>query len=233
MLAVRGVLDSTTYLFLRDRIIKAALDEPIAVVVDVNELGVPAQSAWAVFTSAAWHVGRWPEIPIFLVCNDAAARRTIVHNGVARYVPVLSTVDEALGVLRHAGPPPYRRRARAELPASIASLRRSRELVTEWLSAWGQDDFIPIAKVIVTAFVENVLRHTDSSPNVRVEAAGDTVTIAVADGNPSPAGVREPRSSHETPTGLRMVTALCRNWGNAPTPAGKTVWAVIGPENRP
>jgi hypothetical protein len=25
---------------------------------------------------------------------------------------------------------------------------------------------------------------------------------------------------------------MCRMWGNSPTPTGKTVWAVIGPENR-
>ena len=34
------------------------------------------------------------------------------------------------------------------------------------------------------------------------------------------------------PSGLGIISVLCRMWGNAPTPTGKTVWAVLGPENR-
>jgi hypothetical protein len=37
---------------------------------------------------------------------------------------------------------------------------------------------------------------------------------------------------YTVPSGLHIVGALCRAWGNAPTSSGKTVWAVIGPENR-
>src|ERR1700751_5064924 len=59
ILTVRGVLHSATYRGLRDAIIEAALDEPRAVVVDVNLLCVPAESAWAVFTSARRHVRTW------------------------------------------------------------------------------------------------------------------------------------------------------------------------------
>jgi hypothetical protein len=32
-------------------------------------------------------------------------------------------------------------------------------------------------------------------------------------------------------SGVAIVAALCREWGNAPTPTGKMVWAAIGPEN--
>jgi len=32
-------------------------------------------------------------------------------------------------------------------------------------------------------------------------------------------------------SGLAMVTALTRGWGNLPTPTGKIVWAAVGPEN--
>ena len=49
VLTVDDVLDSSTYLPLRDAIIKAAIDNPGAVVIDVTRLTVPAPSAWAVF----------------------------------------------------------------------------------------------------------------------------------------------------------------------------------------
>ena len=232
VLTVHGMLDTTTYLLLRDTIIKAALDEPRAVIIDVADLGVPAESAWAVFTSARWHVGRWPEVPIMLVCPHLAGRKAVARNGIARYVPVYPTLEAANDALACSGAQPYRRRARAELPAKATSLRRSRELVTEWLTAWSKTDLIPVAKVVVTVFVENVLEHTDSAPAVRLETDGAAVTVAVEDASHAPAGVREDPQLNDGPSGLRIVAALSRMWGNSPTPSGKTVWAVIGPENR-
>lgn len=227
-----GLLDSRTYRPLRDRIIKAALDEPSAVIVDVTNLQVPAESAWAVFTSARWHVERWPEIPIMLVCEHRDGRSVIARNGITRYVPVYPTVRAAIEALGHPSPQRIRRRARAFLPIGLASLVRTRELVDEWLTAWSQEELIPVAKVIATALVENAVAHADSEPSLRLESDGSAVTIAVEDRSHTPAGVRENSGSRGPPTGLRIVSTLCRAWGNAPTPSGKTVWAVIGPENR-
>jgi hypothetical protein len=231
VLQVCGLLDSTTYLPLRDSIINAALEEPRAVIVDIADLIVPAESALAVFTSARWHVHHWPDIPIVLVSACTDTRDAVLRHGVSRYVPLYPSVADALGAL--AGPPkPHRRRARAELPADAESLGRSRDLVTQWLTTWSQDDLVPVAKVIVTAFVENVLKHTDSQPDLRVETDGAAVTVAVADSSRAAPEVRENRDGEAGVCGLQVVFALTRTWGTAPTPTGKTVWAVIGRENR-
>ena len=144
-------------------------------------------------------------------------------------MPVHATVSAALAEPRHT---PSRRRARVNLLAEPASLKRSRDVVAEQLTAWSQDDLIPVAKVIVTALVENVLAHTDSAPSVRVETDGVTVTVAVDDSSRAPPSVSETRSGRAPPSGLRIVAALCRTWGSSPTPSGKTVWAIVGPENR-
>jgi hypothetical protein len=231
VLTAGGLLDSATYHALRDTIIKAALDEPVAVVIDVSGLRVPAPSAWVVFTSAQWHVGRWPEVPILLVCEHLAGREAVSRNGITRYVPMYPTVDAAVDSLSEADSHRYRRRARADLPANLTSLHRAREFVTECLTAWSQADLIPVAKVVVTAFVENVLRHTDSPPAVRLETDGATVTVAVADAGRGSVVFHEGKTNGG-PSGLRVVAALSRMWGTAPTPVGKTVWAVMGPENR-
>lgn len=231
-LTVEGTLDNRTYRILRDEIIKAALDEPKAVIIDVSRLVVPASSAWAVFTSARWHVSTWPEIALVLVCADPAVRRTIAQNGIPRYVPVYSTMEAATAAVSQAQPPRYRHRARAHFPATEESLSQCRDMVEDFLTAWSQRALIPVSKVIVTVLVENVLRHTDSRPNLRLETDGTTVTVAVEDDSAVPAGFRETQTAGDFPTGLQIVDSLSRAWGNAPTPSGKTIWAIVGPENR-
>jgi hypothetical protein len=231
VLTVEGVLDSTTYLTLRDHIIKAALDEPPAVIVDVTALEVPAASAWSVFTSARWHVSTWPDIPIVLVCAHDAGRTAITRSGVARYVLVYPTVEAARNGI-HVGSR-GRRRAHVQLPASLASLSESRRLVRELLTTWSQSALIPAATVIANAFVENVLKHTQCAPGLRLETDGKTVTVAVDDGSFAAAYRRErPGGGADAVSGLAIVAALSRAWGSSPTSSGKTVWAVIGPENR-
>lgn len=233
VLMVEGVLDSSTYLPLRDAIIKAAIDNAGAVVIDVTRLSVPAPSAWAVFTSARWHLGQWPQVPIALVCSHSSGREALVRNAVSRYVPVYPTKAEAVAALATSGNPEIRRRARTELPRASSSVALSRELVAEWLAAWSRPDLISVAKLIVTVLVENVLAHTQGAPVLRLESKGDLVTIAVEDQSSEPAARRElPSHGVDDVSGLAIVAALCRRWGNAPSTTGKSVWAVIGPENR-
>lgn len=232
VLVADGVLDSTTYLSMRNGILNAALDEPDAVIVDVSRVEVPAPSALVVFTSARWHIGEWPHIPIALVCDHRAGREAVERNGISRQVPVYPTIAAALSAVLRQDSVGVRRRAHAELPAWQSSPAESRRLVAEWLTAWGQPEFIASAQLIVSVFVENVLAHTNGAPGVRLESEGKTVTVAVADASSTEAALREVYPEGEMHvSGLAIVAALSRSWGNAPTLSGKTVWAVIGPEN--
>lgn len=232
VLTADGVLDSTTYHSLRDTVIKAALDEPRAVIVDVNHLSVPSPSAWSVFTSARWHVSTWPDVPIMLACENIKRHTTISKSGVTRYVPVhesraaaLNAVDE---LALHG-----RRRARAALPRSRASIRLARAMVHEWLTTWSKTELIPVAGTVATIFVENVLEHTDSAPILIVESHKDTLTVAVEDCSQDPASRHENAGRGiDVVSGLAIVAALCRAWGSTPTSQGKTVWAMVGAENQ-
>jgi hypothetical protein len=231
VLYAHGVLEDSTYVALRNKIIGAALDEPNAVVVDVTDLRVPAKSAWSVFSSAQWLVSRWPQVPIILVCTHTAGRDAVVRSGVGRHVGVYPSIGTAVEVSAQSAPHRNRHRARAELTASATSLRRSRELVDAWLTAWAQPKLIAVTKIVVTSLVENVLQHTDSPPGLRLESDWDSVAVAVEDFSHGPAVLRERTTSNGGLSGLRIVAALCRMWGTAPTPTGKTVWAIVGPEN--
>jgi hypothetical protein len=231
VLTVEGVLDTLTYRSLRDAIIKAGLNDR-AVIVDVTDLAVPAQSAWAAFTSARWHVGQLMDTRIVMVCGSGPKRRVIARNGVTRYIPVYPSVAAAVNELAKCAEPRVRQRARARLPAAEFSVARSRQLAAEWLTGWSVPEFIPVVKMVVTVFVENVLAHTDSAPSLRLESDGQTVTVAVDDGSSVlPARREQPEGGGDRVSGLAIVAALSRRWGSAPTSSGKTVWSVIGREN--
>jgi hypothetical protein len=232
VLTMSGVLDSVTYRTVRDRVIKAALDRPDSVVVDVTGLLAPTESAWSVFTSARWHLTIWPEVPIELVCGHAEGRHALARNGITRYLPVYDTVEAAAAAVSTHTTPAGRRRVRRELPAEPASVDAARRFVTEWLTSWEQSDFAAAATVVVTVLVENVLHHTDSAPALRLESSGDTVTVAVQDNSATLPSRLEKTGDEAWPTGLCIVAATSRVWGTAPLPDGKVVWAVIGPENR-
>lgn len=232
MLALSGVLNMQTYRQVRDTVIKAALDQPRAVIVDVTELRVPTPSAWAVFTSARWHVNTWPDVPILLAHADPAERQVIVRNGVTRYVPVYADASAATDAARTERIPPTRRRSRTQLVATPDSMEQARSLVTHRLTVEAHPELIAAAVVVVTVLVENVIAHTDSAPAVAIECTNDTVTIAVEDGSTAAACVREHPGDGPNPvTGLAIIASLSRAWGNTPTQNGKVVWAVIGPEN--
>lgn len=227
LLTMSGVLDAATYRTIRDHIVKAALEEPQSVIVDTDNLLVPADSAWSVFTCARWLIDDWPGVPLSLVCGDQARRRLVTRCGVTRYVPVYASASSAC-VRR---PQRVRSRARLALPASPASVRMARGFVTVWLTRWHRPEMIPAAKVVVTELVENVLAHTVSEPRVRLETDGSIITIAVEDDNPDPAALREELTG-PTPMGLRIVGALSTRWCNAPTQYGKVVWAALTADDR-
>jgi anti-anti-sigma factor len=231
ILTVDGVLDTSNSTVLRDHILQATLDEPTAVIVDISAVKVLAELAWSTFIGAHWQIRSKTNIPLVLVCGHRGTREAITRSGVAYFMPVYSTEKAAIKALGQHNRRTVRR-ADAQLPSDLTSLRESRRLVREWLTAWSQSTLIPVALVVVNVFVENVLEHTASVPVMRIESHGATATIAVADGSHSPA-LRLPSPANGMDvSGLAIVEALSRAWGSTPTSAGKTVWAVIGPENQ-
>jgi len=231
VLTVGGVLDTSNSAALRESITQATLDGPSAVIVNITALQVPVESAWSTFIGAYWQLHAQPDVPVVLVCAQRATREAVTRNGVAHFLPVYSTEKAARNAIGRLARRAVRR-AESQLPADLTSLRESRRLVREWLTAWSRSALIPVALVVVNVFVENVLQHTASVPMMRIETDGATATIAVSDGSNAPARRLAPPPKGVDVSGLAIVDALSRVWGSTATSSGKTVWAVIGPENQ-
>lgn len=230
VLTVRGVLGHQTYLPLRDAIVKAALDEPAAVVVEITDLRINDDPAMSVFTNARWQVSEWPDTPIGLVCARADRLKTLRHSAVTSYVPAYPSLHEAVADLAADASRRYRRRVRAELPAVKSSTARSRKLAAEWLTAWGRSDFTGAVSVVATELVEMALAQTDGPIALRLETDGSTITVALQFSR-SAAVVRQ-KSRDDTVSELDLIAGSCRVWGSHMGAACDTVWVVLGPENR-
>ena len=230
LLSLDGALDATTYLSVRDAIVKAALEEPQTLVVDVTCLLVRENPAWAVFTSARWQVSEWPDVTIALVCAHEQGQNALRRNGITRHVPVYPTLDSAIAGSSSEQQRRYRRQARASIPAHRKSIRRCRELAAEWLSAWSRTDFTHVVSLIATELAEAALAATDTDFVLRLATDGSTVSVAVQ--HVGIANRMGRKSLGDNVSGLDLVAANARTWGTYSTLSGNTVWAVVGPENR-
>jgi hypothetical protein len=228
----RGVLDARSYLPIRNALVKNATDSPAGVVAVVDHLAATTESAWTVLTSASWLLRQWPGIPLSAVAASDVRRRELARNAVTRYVPVHASIAAAIDAVR-AGhrDHPTRLRARYRRPRSGSALIQMRDLVTETLADWGRPECIPAARCVASVLVGNVLQHTESDLDLRIELRGDHLTLAMHDGNPAPAVLRESAATANVyVSGLAIMAALSHSWGTAPSDDGKTVWAVLGPE---
>lgn len=221
---VSGLLDTATYARLRMTLMKCAVEQPRALIVDVGALAVGALSALTVFSAVATQVSQWPAIPVLLVASGPEA--DLLDTGhVSRFVPVYGNLAAAVAA---AGDPPPRRVARRSLPNSLESARLARRFVEETCVGWSQPELSADAVMVANEFVENTLRHTYSAPSVRVELRRGLLTIAVYDDDPTPALLPEPGVTGPGRLGLTFVSKLARSWGCSPTlSGGKVVWAVL------
>ncbi|OBK44698.1 STAS domain-containing protein [Mycobacterium kubicae] len=225
VIRLSGVLDARTYRQARDAVIKAALDQCTAVIVDVDDLEVPDDSGWAAFTSARWHVCQWPEVVIALACAKPAVHQRLARLSISRYVPVYASVAAATMAIGQ-GTCRYRRRAVMRVGPHESTIGAMRFFVCDHLTRWSMPTKVPVAHTVATILVENALRYTSNGCDLRLESADHDIVVAVSDESAAPA-IRRERPPGGIPTGLDIVAVLCRSWGNNPTSRGKTVWAQI------
>ncbi|HEU5474992.1 MAG TPA: ATP-binding protein [Actinophytocola sp.] len=220
-----GELTLSTYARMRDALLKCALELPRAVVVDLDELRVPADTTLVVFSSVRMQVLDWPAVPIVLVAPRELDRRRLARNTLHRHVPLHASIDEALTAV---GDPPARRRTLIELPRNASSVLLARRFVEQTCQRWECCEHLPDAILVASELVENAVRHTSSEPRLRLEQNGGALVVAVYDDDPTPVQMCEPDLSTTGHLGLVLVDKLVHSWSWAPMlSGGKAVWAVL------
>lgn len=218
-----GALDASTYRTFRDDLIKFAMDQPRSVIVVLDDLRIASVGALTAFSSAWMRVGDWPGVPILLVAREPELHDALVHSAVHRFVPVHADVEAALATL---GDPPPRRRAEAALVGVPASSRMARSFVRSTCARWGLTARVEDATDVATELVENAIVHAGTDLDLRLELRKGRLTVAVRDGSPRQAVLRE--RTADPARGLHIVASVSRVWGCAPDMrGGKVVWAVL------
>lgn len=83
------------------------------------------------------------------------------------------------------------------------------------------------ATLIVSELVTNALRYGGGSTVLRATITDHAVHIAVSDSGGGVPEVREGPADRGGGLGLVVVNKLSTDWGVAPFPGGKTVWASL------
>jgi hypothetical protein len=220
-----GQLDAVSYGRLRSAMMKVAVDEPRAVIVDVDGLSVDRTSALALFPAVGTELSTWPGLPLLLVASEETSMRMLAEYRMPRFLPVLHSIDAAVAAI---GSPPPRQVARIALPNGYACLRLARAFVRRCCYRWRLfDDRTVDAIWIANELLENTVKHTFGAANLRVELRNDRLTVAVYDDDPMLPWLIEDAGDGVV-HGLSVVEHLSRVWGSSPTPGGgKVVWAVL------
>jgi PAS domain S-box-containing protein len=105
-------------------------------------------------------------------------------------------------------------------PTSVA---RARELARDQLLAWGLDELVDTAELLVSELVTNALRHGHG--DIRLRLLRDrTLVCEVWDDALVQPRRRRARDTDEGGRGLQLVSLLSSSWGSRRTHRGKTVW---------
>ncbi|MFE0173380.1 SpoIIE family protein phosphatase [Streptomyces sp. NPDC059002] len=113
------------------------------------------------------------------------------------------------------------------LATDPSEVSRARELVREQLEAWSLSALGDTVELLVSELVTNAVRHSSSTRlGLRLVRSGALMCEVEDDDHTLPT-LLSAGGGDEFGRGLRVVSALAKEWGTSRTNAGKTVWCEL------
>ncbi|MFE1924966.1 SpoIIE family protein phosphatase [Streptomyces asoensis] len=122
--------------------------------------------------------------------------------------------------------------AERRFPRAPSQVGPARAVVREQLHVWGLDELADAAELMVSELVTNAVRHSRRSPVALRLVRGDTLLCEVEDDDHELPTLLSAGPGDERGRGLRVVSALAREWGASRTAAGKSVWFELALPHR-
>lgn len=121
------------------------------------------------------------------------------------------------------------RSAELELPGATASIPQARRFAKDTLLAWGFDQLLDAAALVVSELATNAVLHARSPFTVRLQVEQDgRLRVEVVDGSVRRPEQRRHSQGATTGRGMGIVAELAEDWGVEPQADGKVVWARLG-----
>jgi hypothetical protein len=110
------------------------------------------------------------------------------------------------------------------LSPDLASVCAARRLTRHKLAAWGLDDQLETAELLVSELVGNAVEHAHGPVRLSFSTEDDLLRCEVEDENPDLPHMRVVDADAESGRGLFLVDTLSCCWGAERTARGKAIW---------
>jgi CheY-like chemotaxis protein len=205
----------------RTAIEAAAKLQPDVVVLDLGLPDLAGREVLSMLRVAA------PEMRVVVFTGGDVSDKTGMRAEVEGFVLKGETVHylvDLLDDLSRRGPRSAAFRV-ADRADEIASARR---FVANHGEAWGYEDIIDDALIVVSELVTNAIMHARSACDLRLKDAEHILRIEVIDGGHGSPELQRPSAHAEHGRGLLLVSAMCAAWGVDTLGDGrKMVWAEL------
>ncbi|WBB97245.1 MULTISPECIES: ATP-binding protein [unclassified Solwaraspora] len=222
-----GALTDTELVRLAPVLRRCLLEEPLALLVELDEVTVASPIGLRVF--AIVQGGDASHRPVVHLCArpDSPTGRLARHS-ISGLVSVQDSVIDATKLVESAPRSPYR--WHEYLPPHPRSPGEARRLIGGACRSWQLTTLVDEAMVIGSELVSNAVEHAGTELDVTTTRQAGAIRISVRDRAvelPRPATGPRPGPAPGRGRGLAIIEALASDWGYAGFADGKTVWAAL------
>lgn len=222
VLTVSGTLDRTTAGALDAAVRRSLAGQPDRVLLDFTRVRLGDPAATAVLAR------QFPAVPIVVCGADERTRAALAADP---RCAGLRLADDYRQSLTEAEEQSTSDDVRVRLRPVPEACRQVRALVAQTCSAWQRSDVTPVAALVATELVANVVRHARTTMDFTLRLRDGRVILSVRDHSRLMPRTLDPGTTDAGGRGLHLIGDLADAWGVLPVTDGKVVWSQLTAES--
>jgi LuxR family maltose regulon positive regulatory protein len=225
VLTVAGRLDLAAASQVQRAILKQLAEQPPAVICDLSQVEAIDPLCAGVFTSIRHPALAWPGTALILCSTRPAVADLLLRQGVARYLGMYPSLDQALA---NVDARPRWLQERLALGPVATAARDGRAFVREVCGRWGVQGLADPAALLASELVTLAVAHARTELELRVELRGPRLQVAVRDQDPDVLGLLVANEESDRRLSLLIVDQMATAWGARRDGAGgTTAWCTL------
>jgi LuxR family transcriptional regulator, maltose regulon positive regulatory protein len=225
VLTLAGRLDLTTAPQVQRAILKQLAEQPPAIVCDLGQVQEIDPLCAGLFSSIRHPALGWPGTALVLCGARPAVADLLIRHGVAKYLAMYPSLDQALANARARPPRLLERLALGPVPTAA---RAGRAFVLDVCGRWRLQELAGSAALLASELVTAAVVHARTALELRVELLGPRLQVTVHDQDPNVVRFLTARDGDDPRLDLRVVDLLATAWGVRQDGAGgKTAWCTL------